>query len=334
MAPARLLLVLSAARFSGRSPDVSCALPLDGGSMLRLLVLALLLPVTAARAQDSMALQGGSEFGVRYWYSSGQTQWSHNAQGSNPSLGNPTSTLTYEDVHAHSLELLARKSFKNRWFVRGNAGLGTVADGRLVDQDFAAGQFKFSESNSPVKGDRIAYATLDVGGDFWGQGRNTLGLFAGYHYWRERLDAYGATWPVNFLGNAEIPESVLVISNEATWQSLRVGVSWNTSLGPTTRLSLDGALLPYATLSNEDSHHLRSDLGPAPNVFMKGHGYGLQLDLEMRHEFAEHWEAGAGFRYWWIRTTNGNLSTRTFSAPLVEFVSERNGLTLTLTRRW
>jgi hypothetical protein len=300
--------------------------------MVRLFVFALLVAASAAHAQSPFVAQNGWELGLRYWFSSGTTQWSHNAQGLDPSLGNPTSTLTYENVRAHSLELLARNSFENQWFVRGNAGLGTVTGGRLIDEDFAAGQFKFSESNSPVKGNRITYATLDFGRDFWvpGQGRNTLGLFAGYHYWRERLDAFGAT----FLGGFEIPESVLVISNEATWHSLRLGASWNTSLAPKTRLSLDGALLPYARLRNEDSHHLRSDFGPAPNVFIKGHGYGLQLDLEVRHEFSDDWEAGAGLRYWRIGTTIGNVSTRTFSAPLVEFVSERIGLALTLTRRW
>jgi hypothetical protein len=304
--------------------------------MLRSLLFALLVAATAARAQGPAALQQGWELGARYWFSGGTTRWSHNAQGLNPSLGNPTSTLTYEDVRAHSLELHARKSFPDQWFLRGNAGLGTVTGSRLIDEDFAAGQFKFSESNSPVKGDRLVYASLDVGRDIWvlGQGRHTIGLFVGFHHWSERLDAYGATWPVNFSGSPQIPESVLVISNEATWNSLRLGVSWNTSLAPKTRFSLDAALLPYARLRNQDSHWLRSDFGPAPNVFIKGRGYGLQLDLELRHGLADNWEAGAGFRYWWIETRNGNVSTITFSAPLVEFVSERIGLTLSLTRRW
>jgi outer membrane protein Pom len=334
MAAARLLLVLSAALFCGRLPDVSLAFRLDCGRMLRLLVLALLVPVTAARAQDSIALQEGWEFGVRYWFSTGTTRWSHNAQGIDPSLGNPTSTLTYEDVRAHSLELHARNSYPDRWFVRGYAGIGKVTDGRLIDEDFFAGQVKFSESHSTVKGDRLKYAMLDIGRDIWVGRSNTLGLFAGYHYWTERVDAFGATFPVNFLGNPDLPESELVISNEVTWNSLRLGVSWNAAFGRSTRFSLDAAFLPYARFRNEDSHYLRSDFGPAPNVFMNANGYGAQLDLELRQRFAGDWEAGAGLRYWWIRAVNGDVSTRTFSAPLVEFISERVGLTLTLAKRW
>ncbi|HEV7476318.1 MAG TPA: hypothetical protein VGO02_01125, partial [Burkholderiales bacterium] len=52
----------------------------------------------AARAQ-------GDEFGVRYWYSQATTTRSHNAQTVFPSLGNPTSTLTYENLTAHALEM-------------------------------------------------------------------------------------------------------------------------------------------------------------------------------------------------------------------------------------
>jgi hypothetical protein len=304
--------------------------------MLRLFVFALLAAATVARAQSPVVLQNGWELGVRYWFSDGTTQWSHNAQGIDPSLGNPTSILTYDDVRAHSLELHARKSFAGSWFVRGNAGLGAVTDGRLIDEDFDTGQVKFSESNSPVKGNGLVYATLDVGRDIWvlSAGGGTVGLFAGYHHWRERLDTYGATWPVNSFGFADVRESVPFISNEATWNSLRLGVSWNASINARTRVSLDAAWLPYARLRNEDSHWLRSDFGPAPNVFIKGRGYGFQLDLELRHRLSDNWEAGAGFRHWWIEARNGNVSTNVFSAPLVEFESQRTGLTLSLTRRW
>src|SRR5215213_1128915 len=70
------------------------------------------------------------EIGVRYWISSGQTQSSHDASGADPILGNPTSTLTYDKLGAHTAELYARKSFGERWFVKGNAGIGTITHGR------------------------------------------------------------------------------------------------------------------------------------------------------------------------------------------------------------
>lgn len=303
---------------------------LDFGAMRRLFFCLLSAAAGPAQAQDL-------ELGLRYWISTGVTQWGHNAQQINPINGNPTSTLTYEGATGHAIELHARKNFGEGWFARGNAGLGEIRKGTLTDEDFAVGQLKFSESSSSVKGNRLVYATLDIGRDLWvlNGGSGTIGLFAGYHHWSERLDAYGASWPVNFLfGFPDLGNSVPLISNEVTWNSLRVGVTWNTSINPKTRFSLDAAWLPHATLRNEDSHWLRSDFGPAPNVFIKGRGHGFQLDLELRRQLSDHWEAGAGLRHWWIESRKGDVSTVTFTAPLVELESQRTGLTLSLTRRW
>jgi hypothetical protein len=300
--------------------------------MSRLLVLALLVAATAARAQGQVAVQNGWELGVRYWFSYGSTQWSHNAQGLDPNFGNPTSILTYEDVVADSVEIHARKNFGNGWFVRGNAGIGWIRDGSFDDEDFKRGQIKFSDSTSPIRGNRLTYATLDIGRDLWALGWTTVGLFAGYHGWSERLDAYGAVFTVG--GRPSIGESVASISNEATWDSLRLGVTAHSVINPKMRISLDLAWLPYARLYNEDSHWLRGDLGPAPNVFIEGRGRGFQMDFELRYLFADSWEAGAGFRHWWIQSRKGDVSVGGSPAPLVELESRRTGITLSLTRRW
>jgi predicted ferric reductase len=153
-------------------------------------------------------------------------------------------------------------------FLRGKAGLGTVRDGSLDDEDYAAGQFKFLDSTSPVKGNRLSYATIDLGRSLWVDGATTYGLFAGYHRWTERLDAYGAIFTVDFLGVADLGDTVPTVSNDATWSALRVGATIRSVVNPKTRFSLDLAWLPYARLSNEDSHWQRSDLGPPPNVLM------------------------------------------------------------------
>ena len=86
------------------------------------------------------------EFGVRYWYSEGKTAWSHNAQMLNPSLGNPTSILTYDGLKAHSVELHGRKSFNDNLYIKGYAGFGGIKSGSLDDEDFLAGQVKFMDT--------------------------------------------------------------------------------------------------------------------------------------------------------------------------------------------
>jgi hypothetical protein len=302
--------------------------------MLRLLLFVVLWTAQAAAAQSRVARVDGWEIGLRYWYSEGRTQWSHNAQGTDPSLGNPTSILTYTDLKAHALELHARRDFAGGWFVRGNAGLGSIRDGSFDDEDYDLGQIKFSDSISPVKGNRLAYGSVDVGANLWTDGRTTFGVFAGRHVWWERLDAYGVSYTVNLHGAPSSPESVASVSNDAVWDALRLGATLSSVIRPKTRFSVDLAWLPYARLRNEDSHWLRRDFGPAPNVFINGRGRGVELDLELRHELSRNWEAGVGLRHWWIEARKADVSTITFSAPLVEFESRRTGFTLDLTRHW
>lgn len=282
----------------------------------------------AAQAQDA-------EFGARYWYSGATTTRSHNAQGAVPSLGNPTSVLTYEELNAHAVELHGRKSLGEGWFLRGKVGLGSITRGSFDDEDFFAGQIKFSDSTSAVKGNKLQYATLDLGRDLWQFRNGTAGLLIGYHYWSERLDAYGAVFTVG--GGGTIPESEPVITNEVTWRSLRLGFTATSRLSSRTRLTLDAVFVPYAHVRDEDSHWLRQDpgdLGPAPNIFIEGRGHGVQLDLELRHLFAKAWEVGAGLRHWWLRSRSGNREAVGTRVPLSEIESQRTGFTFGLTRRW
>ena len=58
----------------------------------------------AAAAQEPPAAPRG-DLGVRYWISSGETKRAHNAQSFDPSLGNPTSVLLYENLDANTIEL-------------------------------------------------------------------------------------------------------------------------------------------------------------------------------------------------------------------------------------
>ena len=275
------------------------------------------------------------ELGARYWLSDGETKRSHSAQDLVPSLGNPTSVLTFDGLKARIVELHARKAFANEFYLRGNVGLGSIRGGNFDDVDFLAGQVVDTETSSAVKGDQVRYFSIDVGHDFWAtsDGRGTLGAFVGYHYWRERLDAFGARFIVP-AGAAGIPESVAVVSNETTWKSIRVGFAGRMRLGAKTRLLAELAYVPRSDLKDEDSHFLRSDLGPPPNIRLEGRGKGVQFELELRHAILKDLELGAGYRYWRLRSTEGTRQAAGLSLPLVEFESQRSGLMLSLTKRW
>jgi len=286
----------------------------------------------------------GDELGVRYWYSEGKTTRSPNAQFLVASLGNPTSVLTWEDLKAHSLELHGRKNFAggtSGWYLKGYAGFGAIKSGSLDDEDFFAGQRKFSDTTSAVKGDSLNFASVDLGTDVWRFRNGRAGVFIGYHFWKEAVDANGVVVtvprPIPPDDGRRISDSVLVIGNEVTWQSLRVGFAGQWNVSPPTRITLDAALVPHARVRAEDSHFLRqssNDLGPVPNVHSKGDGYGFQLDFELRHEVQRDWEIGAGLRYWWLRARDGEHQQAGLNLQLLELESQRFGLTLSVTHRW
>ncbi len=301
---------------------------------------AVLAAAWIASTPLAQAQSPGVEIGTRVWFSSGRLKRSFNSQGVAPLLGNPSSVLTYDRLGAETLELFARKTLASGFFVRGNAGLGRGGKGSFRDEDFAAGQIEFSDSSSSVRGVRLSYATLDVGSELLTaeEGRPTLGVFGGLTQWRERADAYGASFHVNGLGAPDFPNSVPVVTNDVTWRALRAGFTGTGPLSERTKITADLAFIPYAEAKLEDSHWLRTseaDLGSAPNIHMRGRGHaGLQLDGEIRHAFGGGWQLGAGVRYWWLKANRGDNTQAGVFVPLVELESSRFGLTASLTRRW
>lgn len=311
-------------------------------SVMLLVVLGFALAPCAA-AQEAAA-RPQTELGVRYWLSTGETRHSHNAQGVDPTLGNPTSVLIYENLDAHVVEFFGRRNFGANWFVKGNIGVGLINAGMFEDEDFKAGQVRDAHTTSSVPSGWIAHVTLDLGRDEWTlrEDRATLGAFVGYSRWTEYVDAYGLT---DQLGGAGIDRDVRVISNELAWNAVRVGLAAGFAFSSRTRLSADLALVPYATFRNQDSHYLRSTnpasqfyLGPVPNIIIDGKGRGLQLDAELIHEVSRRTELGLGLRYWYLESTKGTRTVPNIPGaaelPLVELVSMRAGVTFSLRSRW
>jgi outer membrane protease len=301
---------------------------------IRVLILAAAFSSAALGEEAPGAAQPG-ELGIRYWLSTGETKNSHNARAASPALGNPTSVLTYENLDAHVLELFGQTTFAGNWFVKGNLGVGRITSGSFDDEDYLAGQFKFLDTTSSVPEGDITYATFDIGITPWvlQGGRSSVGIFLGYNQWTEEVDGYGITQTADPLGvgGGNLPDSVLVISNKAQWKSLRLGVAASLAFSERGRLVADLAYVPHSKVRNEDSHYLRPDLGPVPNVIKEGVGAGVQLDAELRYLVSPRTTLGAGLRYWRLKAEHGTDNT---DFPLVELISERMGVTLSLARIW
>lgn len=292
--------------------------------------LACAQPLAAQEATQERPLQ----LGLRYWYSTAKNQFSHNASRADPALGNPTSILTYEDARAHSVEIYGRADLRARWFVRGNAGYGEVGKGSFDDEDYAAGQVKFSDTTSAIRGDRLSYFSLEAGREVWrsASGGVRLAAYGGFQQWSEVLEAYGADATV---GTIDVPDRVLVITNDVRWRSLRAGFLAQVGFAGATSFVADVALIPYSEVRNEDSHHLRGDLGPTPNVITTGEGGGVQVDLELRHAIRPRLDVGIGLRHWHLRATDAEVRLGgSRPLPVKEIETRRTGATLSAAYRW
>lgn len=302
------------------------------------LIIALALS-SSALAQDIAPSFDRAELGLRYWLSTGENKHAHNAQGVVPSLGNPTSVLLYENLDAHVLEVFGRQRFAGVWFYKGTLGLGVITTGSFDDEDYNAGQVKFSDTTSSVSDGWLAYGTIDVGHQWvLKEGAVNLGVFAGFSRWTEQVEASGLTSTVGPSGSVD--RSVKVIENKLIWQALRIGFAGQWIFGR-ARLAADLALIPYARYRNEDSHLLRqspSDLGPAPNILLEGDGRGVQLDAEFGYQIGKRTVAALGWRYWYLESTDGRRSLPNDPSfpqlPVTELYSKRTGATLSVRHLW
>lgn len=297
---------------------------------------------TAAQAEDTDSSALTLELGTRYWYSSGSTAWNHDASTVGAfgiPFGNPTSVLTYDGLTARTAELFFDLRHQSRWFVKGYAGLGGITSGMLDDEDYFTGQVKFSDTSSSVRGGSLHYASLDVGRSIYeNQQRGvTVRAFLGYHYWSENVPAYGLTcnpYDVGGFfcgapGSMPIPGSVSVITNNANWHSIRLGIGAEANLSERWSIAGEAAFIPYASLANFDSHHLRGDLGPVPNIRHTGRGIGFQLEAFVNYRVTPMWSVGLGARYWHLSTTSGETRFGPgfgTAFPLNDFTTERYGL--------
>ncbi len=245
------------------------------------------------------------EGGARDWYSSGKFQKDLGST-TNPAMANVlNSRLTY-DTTANSGELFGRIESPQNVFVKGNIGVGSLLGGQLNDEDWAlfGGTVAYSNTVSSVQGD-IDYATVDLGYDvFRGYGYK-LGAFVGYNYYRENKSAYGCTQIANPLSDCApaIPGSVLSITEDDTWQSLRLGVNGEIMITDRIKLGADVAYLPYVQFNGTDDHVLR-----ALTIQETGTGTGVQLESILSYLITEQFSMGVGGRYWSMWTTRDAIA--------------------------
>lgn len=286
--------------------------------------------------------QWHSEIGVRYWYSEGETAWNHNPSLADPELGNPGSILTYRDMNAQTMEVFFRADHRSGVFVKGFVGAGGVLGGSLDDEDYEAGQIKFSDTFSALHDGNLRYIDLDLGMTLYENrqshghlNRNRVGLFVGYLYWNEQVHGFGIRCNPDDIGGVfcgppgslPIPFSTNVITNSVQWNALRLGLAADADLTPKINLNAEIAYLPWAALNNQDSHYLREEFAPPPNLFMNGKGDGWMAEAAANYQITKQFRIGFGGRYWRLKSDGSILfaGLDTGPMPLNEFYSRRYG---------
>lgn len=257
-------------------------------------------PKVAAREQ-AYTIEG--EFGVRYWYSSARTK----KDLSDPTGAFLVSRLDYKGMTGHSGEGFGRVAHSSGMFVKGYLGGGGLFKGKLVDEDFPPVVAPYSSTDSDQRKGSMVYGSIDLGVNVWKQPGLRVGVFAGYHYFDQQVQAYGCSQTAGnpFICAGAVPTSTLVITQGNVWHSLRTGIDADIWLGDRVKLSLDAAYLPYVKLSGADTHHLR--VGTAPGDFTgpipeDGTGHGWQLQAALAYQYSRDVSIAVGGRYWRMET--------------------------------
>ena len=264
-----------------------------------------------------------SSFAMRYWYGLGST--SKDLYGFTRDTLN--SRLTYDGLQSHSLEAFTRVDHSSGLFWKGFAGGGLLTQGNLQDEDFPPGITPYSSTNSRLQNQSMGYFSTDIGGALLRGADFRMDGFVGYHYLHARMKAFGCQQTASNLNicTGGVPDSVAVIVEDDTWQSLRLGLNADIPLVDRLRLNLDAAWLPYVWFSGTDNHLLRPDL-PVPTP-EDGHGWGYQLEALLSYRFDNAISLGVGGRYWHMQS-QGNAHFEVFggSPQPLDFKTEIYGV--------
>lgn len=281
------------------------------------------------------------EVGARYWYSMGST--SYDLFDSTGSV--LISRLTYDDLTGHSGETFFRGDHSSGFFAKGYVGGGIIDSGKLIDEDFEPVTDVFSQTKSDQDDGSLTYASLDLGYTFYDSTARSYGLkddaggatgvklgaFVGVHYLNEKLNAFGCTQLADnpdICAPGEVGAGTNVISEDADWLSLRLGLTADFYLTERLKLSAEAAYV-RTSLDAADTHHIRSDLSaPLPQ---DGDGNGVQLEAVLSYQVTDAFNLGVGARYWHMEVEDGTLDFGPATGgvggrQVLDFETERYGV--------
>ena len=212
-----------------------------------------------------------------------------------------------------------------------------ITDGATVA---AAGTvFEFSDTISPVKEVYLDYQVWDIGYQFdlskFFKGVNlSITPLIGHVRYQEKAKAFGLFDLPDDLGAGSgwtFDTDTLVLQNQILWTGTRLGTEINWQASPKSNFLTNIAYVEGMDVRNEDSHVLRGDLGPTPNVISKGDGRGWMIDLIGEYAYNNNLGFELGYRYWRFEDRNASVlfgPDLTGSLPVRQLYSQRQGFML------
>jgi len=149
-----------------------------------------------------------------------------------------------------------------------------------------------------------------------------LGFFGGYFYNFERVNAFGCTQAAAnpFICVPPIPSSVLGITQDTTWNAVRIGFNGEWRFAGGWRAGLDLAWLPWSWLNANDTHWLRPFSAPEEGTSFSN----FQIEALLGYQFTNGISLAVGGRYWRINSSFGQ-STIEGLTQTISLNSERWG---------
>jgi hypothetical protein len=273
-----------------------------------------------AAAQEPLKVTGkdwSASIGANVWLSNAEIEWEHEFPTGIPGL-NAGSKLHWRDIEAPIYSLEGELVWR-RLVVIAAGGWGSVEDGTFIDDDFVSDGPLLSRTRSTVDDGSIYYGNVALGWrvvewrDFE-QRHGYLDLLAGYQWWREKYEAFGAA---SVIIPGDIPSNIKVITHDWTWQSIRIGGRASIPFPAGFGARVSAFFLPWSSVRLEDTHHLRTDLRQNPSSVTEATGgFGYQVEAALTYTFWRGLGAEAGYRRWQIDMDDGDVSTRAVDASL------------------
>lgn len=233
------------------------------------------------------------EAGTRYWVSQGHNRYNYYADATPTQV---VSKLDYASGASSAGEAYFRADLRQGLlrdvFVKGMVGGSAIGGGKLYDEDLPPVTAPYSKTASDMSG-RSGYWGLDLGYNVYTTDRYRIGAFAGFQQVSGTWNAGGCTQLAGSpICATPIPSSVRLVTESDLWNSLRVGAVLDVNV--TNKLKWTTELALAATRQKAlDNHYATFGKDPA-----HGRGGALQVESSLNYQLSDHWQIGAGARWW------------------------------------